>query len=287
MPIAGHLAELRRRLFRSAAALLAGAVAGWFLAEPVLDALRVPIEQIADTQHRMAELNYDTITGAFDLRMQVAITVGVIVSSPVWLFQIWAFLVPALSRRERLYGFGFFFTAVPLFLIGCAAGWFVLPHMVGVLTGFAPEQDAAIVQAKTYFDFVLKLVVAVGIAFVLPVAVVLLNFVGDRPLHGHRDARRGRALDVRARRADGRALLRGGRCRRPARSARRPARGRPARRLPRGAAAPLIRSRRTDTPSTPPGHTVVHHWKEGTSCHHAPPPEGSPVGDRGRPSPPA
>lgn len=178
MPIAGHLAELRRRLFRSAAALLGGAVAGWFFAAPVLDALRVPIQQIADTQHRMAELNYDTITGAFDLRMQVAITVGVIVSSPVWLFQIWAFLVPALSRRERLYGFGFFFTAVPLFLIGCAAGWFVLPHMVGVLTGFAPEQDAAIVQAKTYFDFVLKLVVAVGIAFVLPVAVVLLNFVG-------------------------------------------------------------------------------------------------------------
>ena len=50
--------------------------------------------------------------------------------------------------------------------------------MVGVLVGFAPEQDAAIVQAKSYFDFVLKLVVAVGIAFVLPVAVVLLNFVG-------------------------------------------------------------------------------------------------------------
>jgi sec-independent protein translocase protein TatC len=178
MAIAAHLAELRRRLFRSAAALLAGVMAGWFLATPVLDALRAPIEQVAATQHRLAELNYDTITGAFDLRMQVAMTVGVIVSSPVWLYQLWAFLVPALNRRERLYGFGFFFTAVPLFLAGCLAGWFVLPHMVGVLTGFAPQQDAAIVQAKTYFDFVLKLIVAIGVAFVLPIVVVLLNFVG-------------------------------------------------------------------------------------------------------------
>lgn len=178
MAIAQHLAELRRRLFRSAAALLAGVVAGWFVSTPVLDALRAPIEQVAATQHRLAELNYDTITGAFDLKMQVAMTVGVILSSPVWLYQMWAFLVPALDRRERLYGFGFFFTAVPLFLAGCLAGWFVLPHMVGVLTGFAPEQDAAIVQAKSYFDFVLKLVVAIGVAFVLPIVVVMLNFVG-------------------------------------------------------------------------------------------------------------
>jgi sec-independent protein translocase protein TatC len=67
---------------------------------------------------------------------------------------------------------------VPLFLAGCAAGWFVVPHIVQLLTSFAPSQDTAFIQAKDYFDFVLKLVLAIGIAFVLPVFLVLLNFVG-------------------------------------------------------------------------------------------------------------
>jgi sec-independent protein translocase protein TatC len=178
MTLSAHLSELRSRLYRSAGALLGGAVAGWFLSGVVLDALREPVAAIAATDHRSAVLNYDSITGAFDLRMQIAITVGIVISSPVWLFQIWAYLVPALTRRERRYGFGFFFTAVPLFLLGCAAGWSVVPHMVALLTGFASQEDSSILRAGDYFSFVLKLVLVVGVAFVLPVFVVLLNFVG-------------------------------------------------------------------------------------------------------------
>jgi sec-independent protein translocase protein TatC len=178
MTLGEHLVELRKRLFRAAAALLAGSVAGWFLAVLVLDALREPIEQVAAQQHRLAELNYDNITGAFDLRIEIAIVVGAVISSPVWLYQIWAFFVPALTRRELKYGLGFFLTAVPLFLLGCAAGWFVVPHIVQLLTSFAPAGTTAFVQASDYFDFILKLVLAIGIAFVLPVFLVLLNFVG-------------------------------------------------------------------------------------------------------------
>ncbi len=144
----------------------------------MLNALRPPITQLAAAQHRVAELNYDNITGAFDLKMEIAFTIGLVISSPIWLYQIWAFFVPALSRKELRYGLGFFLTAVPLFLAGCAAGWFVVPHIVQLLTSFAPSQDTAIIQAKVYFDFVLKLVVAIGVAFVLPVFLVLLNFVG-------------------------------------------------------------------------------------------------------------
>jgi sec-independent protein translocase protein TatC len=110
--------------------------------------------------------------------MQVAITIGAVISSPIWLWQIWAFFVPALTRKELKYAFGFFFTAVPLFILGGVAGWLLVPHMVTLLTSFAPEQDSAIIAAKTYFDFVTKLVIAVGVAFVLPVFLVLLNFVG-------------------------------------------------------------------------------------------------------------
>jgi sec-independent protein translocase protein TatC len=178
MTLGQHFVELRKRLFRSALGLLVGAVAGWFLSGYLLDALRAPITQIAAQQGREAQLNYDSITGAFDLKMQIAITIGVLVSSPVWLYQIWAFFVPALSRKELKYGFGFFFTAVPLFLAGAFAGWLLVPHIVTLLTSFAPGEDWAIISAKTYFDFVLKLVIAVGVAFVLPVFLVLLNFVG-------------------------------------------------------------------------------------------------------------
>ena len=123
MTLGEHFVELRKRLFRSAIGLLIGAVIGWFLAGWVLDALREPIIQIAKQQNRLAELNYDNITGAFDLKLQIAITIGVVISSPIWLYQIWAFFVPALSRKELKYGLGFFFTAVPLFLAGCAAGY--------------------------------------------------------------------------------------------------------------------------------------------------------------------
>lgn len=85
MSLAAHLSELRKRLFRSAAALALGAVAGWFLSDYALAALRGPVLQIAAQQGRDATLNYDSITGAFDLKMQMAVTIGVIVASPIWL----------------------------------------------------------------------------------------------------------------------------------------------------------------------------------------------------------
>lgn len=178
MTLGEHFVELRKRLFRSAAAVVVGTVAGWFLSTFVLNAMRAPIVAIAHSQHRLAELNYDNITGAFDLKMEVAFTIGIVIASPVWLYQLWAFFVPALTRRELKYGFGFFFSAVPLFLAGCAAGWMVVPHIVELLTSFAQSGNASLIQANGYFAFILKLVIAVGIAFVLPVFLVLLNFVG-------------------------------------------------------------------------------------------------------------
>jgi sec-independent protein translocase protein TatC len=178
MSLRAHLVELRRRMLFVAVAVLVAAVVGWFLSDPVLSAIRAPISEIARQQHRVAELNFTSISGAFDLRIQIAFVVGIVISSPFWLYQVWAFLVPALSRKQTRYTLGFLLSAIPLFLCGCAAGWFVVPHMVGLLTGFVPTQDSALIQASDYFTFVLKLVVAVGIAFVLPVLLVLLNFVG-------------------------------------------------------------------------------------------------------------
>jgi sec-independent protein translocase protein TatC len=178
MSLAAHLIELRKRFGRAAGAIILGAIAGWFLADFVMNAIREPVIAAAKQQGHVAVLNFDSVTGAFDLKIQIAGVVGLLISSPIWLYQIWAFFVPALTRKELKYAFGFFFSAVPLFLAGCAAGWYVIPRIVLLLQSFVPGQDASILKATDYFSFVLKLTVVVGIAFVLPVFVVLLNFVG-------------------------------------------------------------------------------------------------------------
>lgn len=178
MSLGEHLIELRKRLVISALAILVGAVAGWFLSDLVWDALRVPIEQIALEQGREANINYGDITSAFDLKLQIAFFLAILLASPVWLYQIWAFLAPGLTGKEKRYGIAFLLTAVPLFLLGALAGWFVLPNIVRLMTSFAPQEDAAFITARSYLDFTIKLMLVIGIGFVLPVFIVLLNFVG-------------------------------------------------------------------------------------------------------------
>lgn len=180
MPLGQHLVELRKRVTRAALALVAGAVAGWFLFDAIWSAIERPIADITAAQPgaRDVALNYTSITGAFDVRMQVAITAGIVLSSPVWLYQLFAFFFPALTRREKKYTFGFFFAIVLLFLAGVFAGWRVLPHVVEMMYSFVPADSVALYEAKYFLDFTLKLMIATGVAFVLPVFLVLLNFAG-------------------------------------------------------------------------------------------------------------
>ncbi|RNB47617.1 twin-arginine translocase subunit TatC [Agromyces tardus] len=179
MSIGAHLIELRKRLFISAASIVVGAALGWWLTDvAVWDAIQAPVDAVAKAQGSSSAIIFPTISSAFDLRLQVAFTLGIVISSPVWLYQIFAFLVPGLNSKERKFTFGFFASAIPLFFAGCAAGWFVLPNIVKLMTSFVPDGGESLLTAKEYIDFVLKLVVAIGIAFVVPVFIVLLNFAG-------------------------------------------------------------------------------------------------------------
>lgn len=176
MPLSSHLKEARSRAARAAIALLAGVVLGYLLSDAILEVLRAPITALAES--RAASLNYDSITGAFDLKLKIALFAGIALSSPVWMYELFAFLTPGLNRRERRYTFGFLGAAVPLFAVGCATGFLLFPRMVELLAGFASTEDSTLLQASYYVDFVLKIVVATGIAFVLPVFLVLLNLIG-------------------------------------------------------------------------------------------------------------
>jgi sec-independent protein translocase protein TatC len=179
MPVAGHLRELRKRAVRASLGIVVGVVLGYLVSDMIIELLRTPIVALAES--RDASLNYDSISGAFELKMKIAMFAGLVIASPVWLYQAFAFFTPALTRAEKKYTFGFFFSAVPLFLVGCVTGFALFPHIVELLAGFASTEDSTILSAAYYFDFVMKLVLAVGVAFALPVFVVLLNFMGLLP----------------------------------------------------------------------------------------------------------
>lgn len=177
MSLGEHLVELRKRLIYAAIGLVLGLVAGWLLSKWVLDMLREPIIALQG-EGRDAVLAYTSITEGFDIRVQISLFIAVIITSPIWLYQIWAFLAPGLVRREKLYAIGFLAAAIPLFLGGVYAGWLVLPNIVKLMSTFQPEEDSFLLGARVYLDFTMRLLLAVGVGFVMPVFLVMLNFIG-------------------------------------------------------------------------------------------------------------
>jgi sec-independent protein translocase protein TatC len=178
MSLGQHLVEFRGRLVKAALAIAAASVGGFFVADYVWSLLAAPLMDVANDSGRIAQINYTSISEAFDTKIAIAMTVGIVASSPIWLWQIWSFITPALVRREKRFAFGFLLTAIPLFLLGCATGWWLFPHVVELMTSFAPDGSTTLLTAKYYLDFSIKFVIAIGIGFVLPVFLVLLNFTG-------------------------------------------------------------------------------------------------------------
>ena len=100
MRLGEHLVELRRRLILSAAAILVGTVVSFFAVDWLLEVLQRPLTELAE-QGRVTDLVYTTVTQAFDLKLRIAITMGVIVASPIWLYQLIRFFLPGLRSNER------------------------------------------------------------------------------------------------------------------------------------------------------------------------------------------
>lgn len=178
MGLVEHLVEFRNRLVISVIAIVIGAVIGFLLTDAVFNAIRVPVEELNASRDAGASINWGNVTSAFDMRLQMALTLGVVISSPVWLYEIWMFLMPGLKRKERRYALGFLGAAIPLFFAGVWVGWLLLPRIVEVMASFAPSEDTLWFTGRDYVGLVLQLCLAVGIAFVVPVLLVMLNFAG-------------------------------------------------------------------------------------------------------------
>ena len=178
MSLSGHLKELRNRLFWSALFIISGSIAGWYLFDFVFNELQRPIVELASKPGNNVTINFPTVVSAFDVRLQVSIFLGILMSAPVWLYNLWAFITPGLKKREKRYTIGFVVASVPLFIGGTALAWSSLPTFVVVLVGFTPEGAANVINASDYILFTIRILLVFGLAFVLPVALVMLNFAG-------------------------------------------------------------------------------------------------------------
>lgn len=179
MSLGEHLTELRNRLVICAVAILILAIVGWFLFPTVFQALQRPF-RMAHAAGMEADLNFQGVGTGLSVKLQMSAYIGLLLSAPIILLQAWLFIMPGLHKNERKYALGFFGAAIPLFFLGCVAGYWAVNQLVPVLMSFTPTEGSVsqIIPYDQYLALLIKTMLAFGVAFVVPVVMVLLNFMG-------------------------------------------------------------------------------------------------------------
>ena len=181
MPLLEHFRELRKRVVRSALSIAIFGSFGWIFYSKIVRILTRPVcnlSRAASTPHHCGVLYIDGVLGPLNLQISVAIVTGVILASPIWLYQLWAFVSPALHNREKKYSVLFIAIATPFFVMGAALAYWILPLAIKVLLGFTPTTLTNLIKFSDYLTFVLHLILVFGLAFELPVFLLALNFAG-------------------------------------------------------------------------------------------------------------
>jgi sec-independent protein translocase protein TatC len=180
MALADHLRELRARLLRCTLALTVALVVALFFYDQLFEIIYHPY-QIAREQLQGQVDTQGTISGAGGpllLQLKMCGIAAVVVTCPYWLFQIWGFIVPGLHAHEKRWTRLFAAVAGPLFIAGVAVGYYVLPKGLEVLIGFVPAKLQSLVDFGDYFSFFSRMLLVFGVAFEIPLFVLLLNLAG-------------------------------------------------------------------------------------------------------------
>ena len=182
MPLIDHLRELRRRVLNSAIAIVVAFGGGWYFYNSIIVTLAKPVCDLRAAQASGAAscgaLYISGVLGPLDLQIKVALLTAVIVSAPFWLYQLWAFIAPALHRKEKRSSVLFVTAATPFFVMGATLGYLILPVAIKALFGFTPDAVSNLVRFDDYLDFVLRLILLVGLAFELPIFLLTFNLIG-------------------------------------------------------------------------------------------------------------
>ena len=172
MSLLEHLEELRSRIIVVALAIGVAAVAGFYLADPIIALLRVPLPEDG------AELIQTTVGEAFGVRIQLALMTGVALAMPVILYEVWAFVTPGLTRSERRLIWPLLIVAVVLFAAGLGLGYLLIPVAINFLLDFSLEGVRPLLGLAEYVGFVTTLMLAFGLALEFPVILYLLARMG-------------------------------------------------------------------------------------------------------------
>lgn len=181
MSIGNHLRELRGRVLRSVLAIIIGTIIGWIYYDQIFELLSRPINQVVEQARadgRDVQLVITGVAQAFTLKLQIASMAGVIISSPVWIYQLWRFVTPGLRPKERRWSMIFVVLAVPLFLLGVVLSYLVLPRALEVLFEFTPDGVANYLGIDTYLSFFTRVVLIFGVGFLTPLLIIGLNIFG-------------------------------------------------------------------------------------------------------------
>lgn len=181
MTLTEHLRELRSRLVKAGIAIAIGMVIGWVFYDQLFAWLSAPFNSVVDEARASGHTVVLALTGVADpfvLQMQIAAVAGILISSPVWLYQLWRFVTPGLHKHERRWAIGFVLVAVPLFALGVSLAYVLLPYGLQVLFGFTPDGVENIVSVDRYLSFFIRMVLIFGVGFLVPLFIVLLNFAG-------------------------------------------------------------------------------------------------------------
>jgi sec-independent protein translocase protein TatC len=183
MTLFEHLRELRYRLIVSALAIILGMIVAWFFRYDLMDILQRPYFQAIDAlkaKHPDATtlLVNINLTSPLTLALKVSALAGVLITAPFWLYQLWAFIVPGLLAKEKKWTLIFIAAATPMFAGGVIIGYIVLPKAIAVLLSFTQSGVSNLQDINAYLSFLLRLMVVFGIAFLIPLVVLMLNIVG-------------------------------------------------------------------------------------------------------------
>jgi len=183
MPLIEHLRELRNRLVKSVLAIAVGAVIGFIFYDQIFDFLKAPACDIKAniTPIHSGPCGVLTVSGLlnpFSLQLKVSLIAGLIIASPVWLYQLWAFVVPGLLAKEKKWALIFIAAATPMFVGGVIVAYTVLPKAITVLLSFTQAGVSNLQDINAYLSFLLRLMLVFGLGFLIPLIVLMLNIVG-------------------------------------------------------------------------------------------------------------
>jgi len=186
MSLLEHFRELRKRIILASISILAFSTVGWIFYTKIIHVLTKPVcdlSTVNNAKKQCGVLYIDGILGPINLQVTIALITGIFLSSPFWIYQLWAFIAPALHKKEKLRSIIFIAVATPFFLLGSYLAYWLLPLALKVLLGFTPSSITNLVKFGDYLTFVTHLILVFGLAFEMPVFLVALNLIGV--LSGH------------------------------------------------------------------------------------------------------